>query len=278
MEEFEFLRDVTIGQYLPINSFLHRLDPRAKLVAFLAIVLAVTLTGTYLGSAVLLAVTLLLVAAARIPIGYALAGIRPALPFILILVALQILFPPPSVGSPVVFTFGPIALTADNVRLIVISMVRLVEFILLVSLLTFTTTTTAIAHGQESLLDPLKRIGLPVHEFALTMTIALRFVPIIAEEAERLVKAQASRGADLATGSRFRFIQQTRKLIPLVVPLFISALERAEELIVAMEARGYLGGKGRTRYVRFHATAVDLGAVVLALVFVAAVLIAPFPF
>ncbi len=157
-------------------------------------------------------------------------------------------------------------------------MVRLVEFILLVSLLTFTTTTTSIAHGQESLLDPLKRIGLPVHEFALTMTIALRFVPIIAEEAERLVKAQASRGADLAAGSRLQFIQQTRKLIPLIVPLFISALERAEELIVAMEARGYLGGKGRTRYVQFHATRMDLAAVALTIVFAAAVLLAPFPF
>ncbi len=279
MDEFEFLRDVTVGQYLPLDSPIHRLDPRSKLLAFVALILTVTLVGSYLGTLTLLAVILLLVAVARIPLGYALAGLRPALLFILLLALFQILFPPPgSEKSPVLVTLGFITITSEGARLVIISMVRLVEFILLVSLLTFTTTTTDLAHGQESLLSPLKWLRLPVHEFALTMTIALRFVPIIAEETERLLKAQVSRGADFGGTSRLRFIQQTRKMIPLLVPLFIAALQRAEELIVAMEARGYLGGQGRTQFVQLHATARDWVAVLIAVAFAASMLLARFPF
>ncbi|MGE5137934.1 MAG: energy-coupling factor transporter transmembrane component T family protein [Rudaea sp.] len=279
MDEFEFLHDITVGQYLALDSWIHRLDPRAKLVAFVALIVAITFTGTYLGNLVLLAVVLLLVTLARIPVGYALSGLRPAIPFILLLALFQILFPPPgSENSPVLFRLGVVAITAEGLRLVVVSMVRLVEFILLVSLLTFTTTTTELAHGQEKMLAPLQWLGLPVHEFVLTMTIALRFVPIIAEETERLVKAQVSRGADFGSGSRLRFIQQTRKMIPLLVPLFLAALQRAEELTLAMEARGYLGGKGRTRLIELHARPADFVAVIAACAFAALMLIVPLRF
>ncbi len=279
MDEFEFLHDITVGQYLALDSWIHRLDPRAKLLAFVALIIAVTFTGTYLGNLVLLAVVLLLVALARIPVGYALSGLRPAIPFILLLALFQILFPPPgSENSPVLFRLSLVTVTVEGLRLVVISMARLVEFILLVSLLTFTTTTTELAHGQEKLLAPLQRLGLPVHEFVLTMTIALRFVPIIAEETERLVKAQVSRGADFGSGSRLRFIQQTRKMIPLLVPLFLAALQRAEELTLAMEARGYLGGKGRTRLIELRARPVDFAVVLAAAAFAGLMLVFPFPF
>jgi energy-coupling factor transport system permease protein len=278
MDEFEFLRDITIGQYLPVDSLIHRLDPRAKLVAFLALLVAVTFTGSYLGNAVLLVVALLLIAVARIPLSYALSGLRPALPFILILALLQLFTLPVGAGSPVLFSLGLLTLTVESVRLVALGILRFVELILLVSVLTLTTTTTELAHGQESLLAPLARLRLPVHEFSLTTTIALRFVPIIAQETERLMKAQVSRGADFGGSRRLRFIEQTRKLIPLFVPLFIAALERAEELIVAMEARGYLGGKGRTRFVELHARARDLVAVLIALTFAAVMLLTPFPF
>ncbi|MGB8648143.1 MAG: energy-coupling factor transporter transmembrane component T [Anaerolineae bacterium] len=279
MDDFEFLRDMTVGQYLPLDSPVHRLDPRAKLLAFMALIAAVTFTGSYLGNLVLLVVLFLLLTLARIPLGYALSGLRPALPFILILVVFQVLFTPPgAANSPALWSIGFIRLTVDGTRLIVVSLLRLVEFVLLVSLLTLTTTTTELAHGQERLLAPLQWLHLPVHEFVLTMTIALRFVPIIAEETERLVKAQVSRGADFGGGSRFRFIQQTRKMIPLLVPLFIIALQRAEELIVAMEARGYLGGRGRTRLVELHAAPLDLIVVLVAIAAASAVLLAPFPF
>lgn len=276
MDEFEFLRNVTIGQYWPTDSFVHRLDVRAKLLAFLALIVTVTLAGSYLGNLVLIVVALWLIALARIPMNYALAGLRPTLPFIFIFALLQLVFTP-SNGSPI-FSFGFVTVTSESMRLVVISIARFIELILLVSLLTLTTTTTEFAHGQESLLAPLVWLRLPVHEFSLTMTIALRFVPIIAEETERLLKAQVSRGADFGGGSRWQFIQQTRKMIPLFVPLFIAALQRAEELIVAMEARGYLGGRGRTRFVEPRAAPRDFFVVLSTWVFAATMLVAPFPF
>ncbi len=279
MEEFDFLRSVTIGQYLPVGSAIHRLDPRAKLLAFLALIAAITFTGTYLGNLVLLLAVLLLLVLARVPLAYGLSGLKPALPFILVLALLQLIFSPvAAVSSPQLFALGPLTVTVESVRLVIVGIFRFVELYLLVSLLTLTTTTTEIAHGQESLLSPLARIGLPVHEFSLMMTIALRFVPLLADEAERLTRAQWSRGANFATGSRWRFIEQTRRMIPLLVPLFIAALQRAEELIVAMEARGYLGGRGRTRLVELHAAARDFAAVGLALAFAVVVLLLPFPF
>ncbi len=279
MDEFEFLRDITIGQYLPVASPIHRLDPRAKLLAFVALIIAITFTGTYLGNLILVVAALCLIAWARIPLNYALVGLRPAIPFILVLAVFQLIFAPASiVGSPILFSWGVLHITTEGVRLVTIGMARFVELILLVSLLTLTTTTTELAHGQESLLAPLNWLRLPVHEYILTMTIALRFVPIIALETERLMKAQVSRGADFGSGSRWHFIQQTRRMIPLLVPLFIATLERAEELIVAMEARGYLGGKGRTRFVELHASMPDLSAVLAALAFAALMLVVPFPF
>ncbi len=279
MEEFEFLRDITIGQYLPLSSPVHSLDPRAKLAAFLVLLVAITFTNSYLGNLVLLLLLLLLVAIARIPLAYALAGLRPALPFILVLALFQFLFSSSSIGDTrVIWQIGFIPVTVGGVHLAVISIARFVELFLLVSLLTLSTTTTELAHGQESLLAPLAALHLPVHEFALTMTIALRFVPLIAQEAERLIKAQVSRGADFGLGSRWQFIQQTRRMIPLLVPLFIASLQRAEELIVAMEARGYLGGAGRTRFVELHATRRDAVAVLIAIVLAGAILGAPFPF
>ncbi len=279
MDEFEFLRSVTIGQYLPAESPIHILDPRAKLLIFLALLAAITFTASYLGNLVLIVVIFCLVALARIPLGYALAGLRPALPFILIFAVLQLLTSPVSAaGSPVIFSIGSLTITADGLRLVLVSSARFVELFLAVSLLTLTTTTTELAHGQESLLAPLSALRLPVHEFALTLTIALRFVPIIAEETERLMKAQVSRGADFGGGSRVRFVQQTRKMIPLLVPLFIAALQRAEELVVAMEARGYLGGRGRTRLIEFHAAPRDIAALLVAAAFAALMLAAKFPF
>ncbi len=279
MEEFEFLRSVTIGQYLPVGSAIHRLDPRAKLVAFVALLAAITFTGTYLGNLVLLVAVPLLFAFSRVPLAYGLSGLRPALPFILALAVLQLLFSPvAAVSSPTLFAFGPLTVTVETARLVLIGIARFVELFLLVSLLTLTTTTTELAHGQESLLGPLARLGLPVHEFSLMMTIALRFVPLIADEAERLTRAQWSRGANFGRNSRWRFIEQTRRMIPLLVPLFLAALQRAEELIVAMEARGYLGGRGRTRFVELHLTARDVAAAGAAVLFAALLLLIPFPF
>lgn len=261
MSEFEFLRYITIGQYLPRGSIVHRLDPRFKLLAFGLIVVTVTFSNTYLANAILLLVILLLVTIAHIPLGYALQGVRPALPVLAFLIVFQVLLPPQPLGMAedctLIWQWGFVELTDCTLRLIVVSTARVIELIVLASLLTSSTTTTELVHGTEGVLAPLQRLGVPAHELALVATIALRFVPTLALQMERIVKAQISRGADFGTAGHFRFIQTTRRLLPLLIPLFLVSLRRAETLIVAMEARGYTGGKGRTRMIRLHARPAD---------------------
>jgi energy-coupling factor transport system permease protein len=278
VSEFELLRNITLGQYLPAGSYLHRMDPRAKIVATLLLVAAVSFTPTLEGNAVLLAVCLAVVALGRIPILYALRGLLPALPLLVSLAVMQLLFfgraYDPS--SPVVFRWGWIAVTAAVVRLVLVSAARFVELLLVTSVFTLTTTTTELTHGIESLLRPFRRLGVPAHELALVVTIAIRFVPTLALEAERLMKAQASRGGRLG-GGRWQFIERTRQLLPVLVPLFTFALRRGEELIVAMEARAYTGGAGRTSYAVLPGHPRDWLAPAAALAFLTAMLRAPFP-
>jgi len=275
MDDFEFLRHVTIGQYLPGNSLLHRLDPRAKLLAFLLLVTAVTL-----GNALLLATVLALILLSRISVRYALQGLRPAVPMIAVLAVMQLLFLGdfyiPSAGLRTLLRWGPIHITTGGVQLVVVSICRLV--VLLVSLLTFTTTLTELTHGMESLMSPLARFGFPAHELSLIATIALRFVPILAQELETIVKAQASRGADFGRGGRLHFVRRTRELLPLLVPLFLDAFRRAEDLILAMEARCYMGGRGRTHLVRFRSSPRDYLAIIVLGLYTAFMLTYKFPF
>ena len=284
MAEFEFLRYVTIGQYLPLSSPVHRLDARVKLLAFTLLVVAVTFSNTYVANAVLLLSLGLLIAGARVPIGYALQGLRPALPALILLIIFQLLLPPRPVGlaedCSVIWQWsfelggltGGLKLTDCTLRLVIVSTVRLSLLIVLTSLLSVSTTTTDLAHGTEALLAPLQGVGLPAHELALVVAIALRFVPTLALQMERIVKAQIARGADFGTGSRLRIVKTVRRLLPLLIPLFLVSLRRSEALILAMEARGYTGGKGRTRRARFHAQPGDYVALATAVIFCALML------
>jgi len=271
MENFELLRHITIGQYLPTASPIHRLDPRVKLLGFGALVLAAAFNGSYLGNLVMLATLLGLVALARVPLAYALQGIRPALPIILVLAAFQVLLPPPvfsaASGCAVLVSWPFLQLTDCTLRLVIVSALRFGELIILTSLLTLCTPMADLSRGVERLLAPLARLRFPAHEVALVLTIALRFVPILAEEMERIVKAQVSRGADFGGQSRLRFIRQTQQLLPLLVPLFLISLRRAEELALAMEVRCYVGGAGRTHLVRLRARPTDLAALGLTIAF-----------
>lgn len=269
MEDFELLRNVTVGQYLPTGSVVHRLDPRAKLLAAAAVVAAVTFTDTYLGNVVLLAAVLGILALARIPLGYAAGGIKPAVPVMAVLAVMQLLFFGRSLdpASPVLFQAGFVVVTAATLKLVLISAMRFVELILLTSAITFSTSTTELAHGVEGLLEPFRRLKVPAHELALVATIAMRFVPTFAQELERIMKAQASRGASLGAGGRWNFIRRTKNLLPMVVPLFTIALERAEELILAMEARCYVGGEGRTHLIELKWSGRDLLALAVAVTF-----------
>ncbi|HKX17298.1 MAG TPA: energy-coupling factor transporter transmembrane component T [bacterium] len=273
MSEFELLRNITLGQYLPTGSYLHRMDPRAKIVATLFVIGAVSFTPTLAGNAILLAVCLAIVVLGRIPLSYALRGLLPALPLLVILAVMQLLFfgraYDPS--SPVVFHWGWVVVTAAVVRLVLVSAARFVELLFVTTVFTLTTTTTEMTHGIESLLRPLRRLGVPGHELALIVTIAIRFVPTLALEAERLMKAQASRGGRIG-GSRWQFIERTRQMLPILVPLFTFALRRGEELIVAMEARAYTGGAGRTSYTLLTGRPADWLVPAAALLFLAAML------
>lgn len=283
MEEFEISRNITIGQYLALGSFVHKMDPRIKLLSFVLLVTVITFSASYTANAILLLVVLALVPLSKIPIRYALSGLKPAIPIVLMLAALQILsytsaFAGAGQNCISFFRWGPIDSNSCGVQLAIVSAARFVELLILTSLLTFSTTVTELTLGTEQLLAPLMRFNFPAHELALTMTIALRFVPTFAEELERIMKAQVSRGADLGQQGRLRFVQQTRALLPLIVPLFLSALRRAEELILAMEARCYVGGKGRTHLLKFKTKSSDWLAFAGAAIFAVAMLFIPFGF
>ncbi len=259
MNEHSFLANVTIGQHLPTGSALHCLDPRAKLLAFTLLIGVVSFTPTFSGNVVLLVIIAGLFAVARISFVYALRGLQPLLPWIAAFGAFQLLFT--SSGGFIgatdcrpLFDWWIVGVTTCSVKLVLVSTLRFFALYLLVSLLMFTTTTTELSHGAERLLSPLARFGVPAHELALVLTIALRFVPTLAQETERLVKAQVSRGADFGAGSRWRFVQRTRQMLPLLVPLFLNSLRRAEVLTQAMEARCYGGGQGRTHLIEIEST------------------------
>jgi energy-coupling factor transport system permease protein len=278
MSEFELLRNITIGQYLPTDSLVHRLDPRVKLVGGVLLMAAVMFNGSGVGLALGLMAVLSVLALARIPLRHALRGLRSAWPFFVIVALLQlILYRATAEGSSVLWRWGPLMITGTSLYLLVILLGRLMALILLVSGLTFCTTVTELSHGTERFLRPLQRIGMPAHELALVLTLTLRLLPLLAREMERLIKAQTSRGADFG-GSDWNFAQRARRMFPLLIPLFVTSLRRAEDLIQAMEARCYLGGKGRTHLIQLRAQPIDFAALALVLAFTAIMFLANFAF
>ena len=278
MEDFEFLRHITIGQYLPGDSIIHRLDPRTKISVFLFITIAVTFSISYAANIVLVLVTLFLVLLSGISIRYILSGLKPALPLIIVLAILQLLFygdayTPYGMATTTLFQWGWINITNGSVQLVVVSAMRFIELLFLTSLLTNATTLTDITHGIENMLQPFSKIGVPANELALVATIALRFVPLLAEQLEIIMKAQASRGADIAHKGKFQFVTTSRQVAALIVPLFIDAFRRGEDLILAMQARCYVGGRGRSSFVRLKFTQTDYVAYALGLTFSVAILV-----
>jgi energy-coupling factor transport system permease protein len=287
VDEFEFSRAVTVGQYIPGTSPIHRLDPRAKILGFMILIAGVITTPSYLGNGIAFAMVLVLVAASGIPLGYILSGVRPIVPILVVYTIFNFLFLGnyDPTGSAVLFrvpvALGPLdfafTVTDNSMRQTVQGVFRIFDLILLSSLLTLTTPITALSKAIESLLSPFRRIRVPGHEIAMILAIAYRFMPTVAEELERLMKAQASRGADFGRPGRLRFVQRTRQLVPITVPLFVSAFRRAEDLILAMESRGYVGGAGRTRVDLGALRPLDWTALAIALAFTIALSRTPFP-
>lgn len=256
--EFELLRNITIGQYIPKESFVHRLDPRAKILATILLGMAISVTASMMTQLLLVLLLLVIIKGAGLQVRYVLRGLLPSLRALIFLFIIQLLFQGWREPSGYVFIeWYWLRVTEHSLRLITLGILRVIEFFILVSLLTLTTPATQLTHGLEMLLSPLRYIGVPVHEIALMNMIALRFIPTLAEELEQIMKAQASRGGGIGQVRWWRVDLMARARIPLIVPLFLSALRRSEELILAMEARNYVSGAKRTRFIHFSWTTLD---------------------
>lgn len=259
--------NISIGQYIPGNSIIHKADPRTKIilsVVFMVVIFMVNSFWTFVGITLF---TILAVFISGVPLKYTLKGLKPLL-FIIIFSAVLNMFA--TKGTPVA-DFIPLKyITVEGLVLSLKLTVRLALFIISSSLLTFTTTPILLTDGIEKLLNPLKVIGIPAHELAMMMSIALRFIPTLLEETDKIMKAQAARGADFDTGN---LVQRAKSFVPVLVPLFISAFRRADELATAMESRCYRGGKGRTRLRQLKFTTSDLKIAGTVIVFFAILLV-----
>ena len=234
------LTDITLGQYYPGNSCIHRLDPRTKILAVLFYMVMVFLANSPLSYGILIGFIVLGAALAKLPAGLLLRSIKPLWIIILLTMVIHFVTDP----GEALWHWKFITVTREGIVLGVKMSLRLVLLLLVSSLMTFTTSPSVLTDGIESLLRPFKKIGVPAHELAMMMTIALRFIPTLLEETDRIMKAQMSRGADFSSGN---IMKRAKNMLPILIPLFISSFRRADELALAMEARCYRGGEGRTR-------------------------------
>ncbi len=236
------MKSIALGQYYPAKSVLHRMDPRAKVILAVLYIVTSFLCKNVLSFAVLTFSALALIMLSRIPLRTVYRSIKPLLFVLLFTVILNIFW---TTGDTLLFEWKFIHIYLEGVMNAVFMIVRIVTLIVGTSMfLTYTTTPLALTDALEQLLAPLKKIKVPVHEFAMMMTIALRFIPTLVDETEKIMAAQKARGTDFSTGS---LLKRARALVPILIPLFVSAFRRAEELATAMECRCYHGGEGRTR-------------------------------
>ena len=263
------LKDITLGQYFPINSFLHKLDPRTKILIFIFEIVAIFMAKTIYSYVLLSAFTLLVMLISKVPVKMYLKGLKPIL-YIIVFTALLNLFL--TKGEEKIYLFGySTGMTVEGVIVAAKMAVRLILLIIGSCALTYTTSPMALTDGIENLLKPLSRVGFPTHELAMMMSIAIKFVPTLIEETDKIIKAQQARGASFDTGS---IINRAKALIPMLVPLFISAFRRADELAIAMESRCYTGGDGRTRLREIKFSKTDLlGGLFFAVLFAAVIVL-----
>lgn len=236
------LRDITIGQYYSVSSLIHRMDPRFKIIASMLYLVSLFLINQMIAYVVVIAFIGIVVKLSKVPVNFIMKGLKPVLMLIIFAFLINV-FLTTGTGEPLV-KFGFLKIYSEGLERAFFMAIRLVLLIIGTSLLTLTTSPIELTDGIEYLLSPFKKIGLPAHELAMMMTIALRFIPTLLEETDKIMKAQMARGADFESGN---IMNRAKALIPLLVPLFISAFRRADELAMAMEARCYRGGEGRTR-------------------------------
>ena len=259
------LKDITLGQYFPGNSFIHRLDPRTKLIMLVVYIVALFLASGWVSYGLCFGFLALCIAVSKIPLKSIVNGMKPLVMILIFTGALNLFF---TAGDTVLVKFWIITITLEGLVRAVFMVVRILMLITSTFLLTYTTSPISLTDGLESLMGPLKKLHVPVHELSMMMCIALRFIPTLIEETDKIMSAQKARGADFESGS---LIDRVKALVPILVPLFISAFRRADELATAMECRCYQGGDGRTkmkllRYHRGDFQAFGAGAVLVAAV------------
>ncbi len=246
------LKNITIGQYYPSDSFIHRLDPRTKIILTILFVAAVFFIKGLYGFLVLGILSFLLIKLTKVPMKLFLKGLKPVL-FIMTFTALLNLFL--TADGRIIFEYGFLRITNKGLSLSVFMVLRILFLVVGSSFLLYTTSPVSMTSGLESLLKPLKKIGVPAHEISMMMSIALRFIPTLIEETDKIMSAQKSRGANLDEGN---IIKRAKALIPILVPLFISSFRRADELAMAMESRCYNGSDNRTKLKALKYTKKDM--------------------
>jgi energy-coupling factor transport system permease protein len=238
MSEFEFLPRVTIGQYIGTGSILHRLDARFKLVGFASLLIVLTFTPSKIGLGIGILTLLTLLLISKVNPGYALKGLIPPLPFLAIIALLQILFFTGPGTSATLFAWGPIHISVVSIWAGILIMLRFIALILCLSLASFCISTSEVIHGLQLLFSPLNILKINPMDFVMVIQVMLRFLPFLAQSAERIAKAQASRGADSGSAKK-GVVARVRQVVPLIIPLFLTSLRRAENLALAMDARAY---------------------------------------
>lgn len=254
------IKDITIGQYVPADSFVHRLDPRVKIILSIFFVIDLFLINDFKGYIVIIPFTMFIIWISKLKFKYVYKGLKPIFVLLIITALLNLLM---YHGKTVVFSWSFITIYKEGIYTAVFMTLRLIFLIVGTSILTLTTSPIELTDAIERMLNPLKKVGVPAHEFAMMMTIALRFIPTLIDETDKIMKAQMARGADFETGNIF---SKAKNLIPLLVPLFISSFRRADDLAMAMDSRCYRGGKGRTKMKQLKMTYRDSIAIIVFIV------------
>ena len=262
------MEKMIFGRYVPADSTVHKMDPRSKLIIIFLFVCIIFLANNWITYVLIGIYTFYMLGMSRIPVRFLYGGLKPVLWLVLFTLVLQLFF---TKEGALLFELGPIKIYEEGLRMGIFISLRFFFLILMTSLLTLTTTPIEITDGLETLLNPLKKVRFPVHEMALMMSIALRFIPTLMQETDKIMKAQIARGVEFSSGP---FKERIKAVVPLLIPLFVSSFKRAEELAVAMEARGYRGGEGRTKYRQLSwKTADSLQMVVLAVLTILLILL-----
>lgn len=240
------MEKMIFGRYVPADSAIHRMDPRSKLIIIFLFVCIIFLANNWQTYTLIGIYTFLMLGLSRVPVRFLYGGLKPVIWLVLFTLIMQLLL---TKQGSLLYKLGPIEIHEEGVRQGIFISLRFFLLVLMTSLLTLTTTPIEITDGLETLLNPLKKIRFPVHEMALMMSISLRFIPTLMQETDKIMKAQIARGVEFASGP---IKDRIKAVIPLLIPLFVSSFKRAEELAIAMEARGYRGGEGRTKYRQLH--------------------------